>query len=133
MIPVIFINCKLFPFVDWIMSGRKQYETRTRNTMKSLLSWALGSRFLIAETGHGDPVVRCSVRIDIIRWVRSRSLWEKYREDCCIPSGCFYDWKPDTKVKYLYHLVDVEPVTPFTLPRSCKRHGRVWAEYTKED
>ena len=66
MTPVIFINTTSSPFVDDIIDGRKTYETRTRNTLKSLLTWALGERILIAETGHGDPVVRCSAVIDYI-------------------------------------------------------------------
>ena len=64
MIPVLFINCSGEPFVDWIIDGLKQFETRTRNTLKTLLSWALGRRILIAETGHGRPLVRCSAVID---------------------------------------------------------------------
>ena len=37
MIPVLFINCIRERFVDWIIGGLKQYETRTRNTLKKLL------------------------------------------------------------------------------------------------
>jgi hypothetical protein len=130
MIPVLFINCSGEPFVEEIMAHLKQYETRTRNTLKSLLSWALGERILIAETGHGRPLVRCSAVIDQVVEVRDRKTWEEYLESTWIPLGSKYDWKPDTKVKYLYHLTDVRPVAaPFRLPQSCRRHGRVWAEY----
>ena len=132
MTPVIFINCSREPFVNWIMDGLKQYETRTRNTLKSLLTWALGERILIAETGHGDPVIRCSAIIDEVIAVYTHEQWEEYLQFTWIPVGSEYDWKPNTKVKWLYHLKDVQPVKPFLLPRSCRRHGRVWAEYREE-
>lgn len=133
MTPVIFINCHGHPFVDDIIAGRKTYETRTRNTLKRLLQWALGERVLIAETGHGDPVVRCSAVIDRVVAVYTREAWEEYLQYTWVPVGSAYDWAPETKVKYLYHLTDVQPVDPFILPRSCHRHGRVWAEYREED
>lgn len=130
MIPVLFINCSGEPFVDWIIGGLKQFETRTRNTLKTLLSWALGERILIAETGHGRPLVRCSAVIDQVIAVYSREKWEEYLQSTWIPVGSKYDWQPTTKVKYLYHLSDVRPIAePFHLPQSCRRHGRVWAEY----
>lgn len=130
MIPVLFINCSGEPFIDWIIDGLKQFETRTRNTLKTLLSWALGERILIAETGHGRPLVRCSAVIDQVIAVYSREKWEEYLQSTWIPMGSKYDWQPTTKVKYLYHLSDVRPIAePFHLPQSCRRHGRVWAEY----
>ena len=128
MTPVIFINCSRYPFIDWIMSGAKRYETRTKNTMKTLMNCYLGKRFLLAETGYMDPLVRCSAVIDEVIAVYTREEWEKYCDDCMI-TGTDYDWQPDTKVKWLYHLADVKPVDPFRLPKSCRRHGRVWAEY----
>lgn len=129
MTPVLFINCQTESFVDKIMLRLKPYETRTRNTLKSLLSWAFGERILIAETGHGAPLVRCSAVIDHYIAVYTREQWEQYREQACIPVDSQYDWKPDTKVKYLYHLADVRNIAPFRLSMDCKRHGRVWAEY----
>ena len=130
MIPVLFINCSREPFVDWIIGGLKQFETRTRNTLKTLLSWALGERILIAETGHGRPLVRCSAVIDQVVAVYTREKWEEYLQSTWVQVGSQYDWQPNTKVKYLYHLSDVRPIAePFRLPQSCRRHGRVWAEY----
>ena len=128
MTPVIFINCSRHPFVWLIANGYKTYETRTRNTLKSLLTWSLGERILIAETGKGKPVVRCSAVIDHVKAVYTRSGWDELRPDTQVLVGSEYDWKPNTKVKWLYHLTDVQPVNAFTLPDSCKRHGRVWAE-----
>ena len=128
MIPVLFINCQGQPFVDQIMERLKTEETRTRNTLKSLMEWALGERILIAETGKGSPLVRCSAVIDRITAVYTREEWEKHRSQTQIAVGSKYDWKPDTKVKWLYHLSDVQPVEPFRITEGI-RHGRVWMEY----
>ena len=130
MIPVLFINCVRERFVDWIIGGLKQYETRTKNMLKSFLETYIGKRILIAEAGRGDPLVRCSAVIDQVIAVYDQATWDDYLEQTWIPVGSKYDWKPSTKVKYLYHLKDVHPVAkPFRLPRSCRRHGYVWAEY----
>lgn len=128
MIPAIFINCSRHPFIRQIMNFDKLYETRTRNTMKKLMESYLGERILLVETGNGDPIVRCSAVIDNVIAVYTKSDWEKYLP-YTMTAGTEYDWQPSTKVKWLYHLVDVKPVKPFALPRSCCRHGRVWAEY----
>lgn len=123
MTPVIFINCHGFPFIDDIMSGLKQYETRNRNTLGRFL----GERVLLAETGHGAPLVRCMATIDQITEVFTREKWEEYLEATWIPVGSSYDWQPDTKKKVLYHLSDVRPVEPFQLCNGV-RHGRIWME-----
>lgn len=125
MTPVIFINCTIEPYIDDIMCHLKEYETRNRNTLGRFL----GERVLLAETGHGDPLVRCSVRLDEIRSVRCKEDWDEYLGQTWVPVGSKHDWQPDTKVKWLYSLVDVEAIKPFRLPRSCRRHGRIWAEY----
>ena len=124
MIPVIFINCKRFPFVKDIMSYLKQFETRNRNTLGRFL----GERVLLAETGNGSPLVRCYATIDHYIEVYTREQWEEYLEASWVPVGSSYDWQPDTKKKVLYHLTDIQPVTPFRLS-SGRRHGRVWMEY----
>ena len=124
MTPVIFINCTVEPYVDDIMSFLKQYETRTRNTLGRFL----GERVLLAETGHGLPLVKCSAVIDEVISVTTQDEWEKYLELTWIPVGSIHDWQPDTKGKWLYHLADVKPVVPFWLGNDCRRHGRVWAE-----
>ena len=126
MASVIFINCKRFPFVEEIMSYLKQFETRNRNTLGRFL----GERIYLAETGKGSaPLVRCSAVIDEIIVVYTREEWERYLEQTWVPVGSSYDWKPETKKKVLYSLSDVQPVKPFRLPPSSRRHGRVWAEY----
>lgn len=129
MTPALFVNCSKHPFIDLMMTHRKPFETRTRNTLKSLLDSFLGEQILLAETGNGAPLAKATARIDYYIAVYTREEWEKYRDQVQIPAGSKYDWKPETKVKWLYHLTDVRPIEPFRLPQSCRRHGRVWAEY----
>lgn len=124
MIPIIFINSRSVPFVDMIMEGKKLYETRTRNVLKSAFEY--GNRFLIAETGNGKPVVRCSATIEAMHTLYTEEAWNRYRNLHAVPAGSEFDWKPDTKKKVLYHLTDVQPVEPF-VPEG-KRHGRTWME-----
>ena len=123
MIPIIFINCRLFPFLDMIIRGRKVYETRTRNMLRALV----GQRVMLAETGRGRPVVRCTAVVGTPVVVRSRKEWNRYRRSACIRAGSPFDWMPCTKVKYLYPLSDVVACSPFTPPEGV-RHGRVWME-----
>lgn len=122
-ISVLFINCSLFPFLDRIISLRKPWETRSRNTLRALI----GCRVYLAETGRRRPLVRCSAVIGAPLVIRSRKEWNQYRSACCITRGSQYDWKPWTKQKYLYPLLDVVPCSPFTPPEGL-RHGRVWME-----
>ena len=127
MTPVVFINSKSVPFVQMIIDGKKIFETRSRNVLRRLFD--TGSPFLIAETGSGKPIVRCSARIRSVIIIRTPEQWEQYRRFHMVPSGSEYDWKPDTKQKVLYELDNVVPVpVPFTPPEG-KRHGRVWMEY----
>ena len=122
---VIFINCQVEPFVQDIMDYLKQYETRNRNTLGRFL----GERILIAETGHGSPLVKCIATIDEIISLTTKEDWDEYLEVTYVPVGSKYDWQQDTKKKWLYHLTDIRPVKPFRLPKDCPRHGRVSAEY----
>ena len=128
MIPVVFINCSRFPFLDDILLFRKLYETRTRNMLKSLV----GQRVYLAQTGKGKPVVMASVVIGAPLLCESMAAWETVREACCIPEGSTYDWQADTKKKYLYPLYDVRRCSPFTPPEGV-RHGRVWMEYIPDN
>ena len=125
MLPIIFINCKKAPFVDFIIGGAKRYETRTKNTLGRFL----GEPVLLAETGHGRPVVKALAVIDEIISIRDKETWDEYK-DCSwlVPPGSEYDWQPDTKVKWLYYLKDIIPCTPF-VPKEGRRHGQVWMEY----
>lgn len=125
MTPIIFINCDKEPFVDDIIGYLKQYETRNRNTLGRFLDEPV----LLAETKRGrKPVVKALAVIDQIVSVTTKESWEEYLEQTWIPIGSEYDWKPDTKIKWLYHLKHVFPCTPF-IPPEGRRHGRVWMEY----
>ena len=125
MTPVIFINCKGHPFIREILAGQKWYETRTSDTLGRFA----GQRVLLAETGRGNPVVRCSATIRTPITVTNPWVWETfYRELSCIPKGSRYDWHPGTKIKYCYYLDDVKPITPAFVPEG-QRHGYVWMEH----
>jgi len=129
MIPAVFINCKHDPFIREIMNHNKLYETRTRNTLRRFR----GKRIILAETGNGRPVARCTAVIDQIIKVYTRSAWTTYFPHLGIAFDSKYDWKPCTKYKYLYHLTDVRPIErPFVLPED-RRHGHVWMEYHGEE
>ena len=125
MIPVVFINCRRYPFIGLIRLQLKLYETRTRNTLAALV----GQRVILAETGRGRPLAGCMATIGAPIVARSRSVWESLRRSACIDAGSSYDWQQDTKVKYLYPLLDVQPIMSFRVPEG-PRHGRVWMEYT---
>ena len=126
MIPVVFVNCRKYPFLSMIESGSKEYETRSRDTLKRLV----GCTVYLAETGKGKwPFVKISAKISEVVAVRTRFEYEKYRTRTQIKKGSMFDWTDSTKVKYLYKLTDVKPVPGFHLSPDCVRHGRVWAEY----
>ena len=125
MIPVVFINCSRFPFLSWILNRSKLYETRTRDTLRALV----GQRVYLAETGHGRrAIVKSSARIAYVFPVISAAAWQRLRPLYCVPSGSQYDWRPGTRIKYMYVLEDVRNVAPFPVPEGV-RHGRVWMEY----
>lgn len=123
--PIVFVNCKSVPFIDAIMNRSKVYETRSANTLRSLI----GERVLLCETGKGASMVRCSAVIKNAFPVNSFHEWDMFRYYTRIPLGSEYDWKPDTKVKWLYELMDVRPVPVPFHPKAGKMHGRVWMEY----
>lgn len=121
--PIVFINCSVFPFVQWIISGLKVYETRNRNTLKSLI----GKTVYLCETGKKEKVIRCKAIIAAVVKVQSKRYYERFRSECCIESGSVYDYIPG-KTKYLYLLTDIKPVKPF-VPENGIRHGYTWMEY----
>lgn len=129
MIPVLFINCSSFPFVDEIIKGNKIFETRSRDSLRFLV----GKRVMICQTGTGKSLVRCSARIVNAFPVSSFHEWDMFRDYTIVPALGPYDWKHDTKVKWLYELsnVIIESV-PFH-PAPGFRHGRVWMEYNGKE
>ena len=124
MIPVLFINCRKCPFISWIISGEKVFETRTRNTLKRFI----GQVVYLAETGNGKPVVKCLATITGVEIVRTRTQFERFRKLTMIEPKTEYDWTDGTTVKYLYRLENIYPVPDFVPPEDV-RHGRTWMEY----
>lgn len=124
MLPIIFINCDLFPFVDWIISGLKIYETRNRNTLKAFI----GQVVLIAETHKGKrPIVRCVAYIDSMEKVNIERF-NALREKTMVFPGSAYDLTDSSKTKCLYRLSYVYPI-PCFIPPEDVRHGYTWMEY----
>jgi hypothetical protein len=122
--PVVFINCKTEPFIDMIISGEKVAETRSRDTLRSLV----GKTVYLAETGHGKPVVKCSAQITNSIPCRCKADWKMFRKMTGIRPNSQYEWKPETKVKYLYMLASITPCKSFVPPEGT-RHGRVYMDY----
>ena len=122
MFPVVYVNCDVFPFISWIISGLKVYETRNRNTLKRFI----GQTVYLAETHKGKrPVVRCTAFIESVIVIDSLKAYNKYRPLTRVKKGSLYDFQPG-KVKYLYKLANVQPVAEF-IPEG-KRHGMTWLE-----
>jgi hypothetical protein len=97
---VLFINCKLFPFISWIVAGLKLYETRNRNTLKNII----GKRIYIAETGKNRrPIIRCLASICNPIVINSIKNFNRYRSQTKIKKGSCFDFIPGRK-KYLYPL-----------------------------
>ena len=120
----VFINCSRYPFIQWIIDRRKVYETRGRNMLGKLA----GRRVFLVETGKGRPVVRCSAVIGEGLKIESPFVWDCLRYSHRVEKDSVYDWKSETKYKWLYLLKDVQPVpVPFHPPEGI-RHGRVWME-----
>ena len=121
--PVVFINCKVYPFINLILSLAKAYETRNRNTLKSLI----GKRIWLCETGNGRKIVKGSAMIESVLIVEDKKTYNSFRKQTRIRKGSVYDWKQDTKRKYLYRLTDIKCCKPFE-PEEGKRHGFTWME-----
>ena len=122
---IIYVNCALFPFVSWIISGLKTYETRNRNTLKRFI----GKQVYLAETGKGKrPVVRCCCTIMDPVIVTDKKSYNRYRKQAMIEKGSIYDFTSSTKRKVLYPLSNVKAVKPFVVPDNAIRHGYTWCE-----
>lgn len=120
----IFINCKDQPFIRKIFDRDKLFETRTRNMLKRFA----GQRVLLVETGNGAPMIRGSARCGVGCPVTSAEQWDAIRTTTQVPAGSKYDWKDDTKIKWLYPMFNPVECEPLPLPADAVRHGRTWAE-----
>lgn len=124
----IYINCRLYPFIAWILSGWKPYETRTRNTLRALVC----QRVALIETGTGrTPTVRGYATIASAERVEYSDT--EARKAARILDTT-YDIRPDG-AKIFYLLTDVTPCKPYPVPADRVNHGRARTTYTepKED
>lgn len=122
---VVFINCSTHDFIDDIITGKKLYETRTKNTLQCLI----GKRVYLCETGKGKRLVKCTAIISEVITVKDRHTWEMYRDNLSIDPGSDFDWKDDTTVKYLYRMESVYRLPVPFIPVDGVMHGRVFMDY----
>lgn len=119
----IYVNSKKVPYARLIIDGKKIYETRTRNVLRSLI----GRRIAIVETGKGSPAIIGFVTIDGADYFEHEAF-ERIRSLTCIPAGGAYD--DLGKGKWCYKLSDpVKLDRPIPLPQDAVRHGRSWCEF----
>ena len=109
--------------MDDIGALLKRFETRNRD----MLGFLVGQRVILAESKNGKRQARYSVVIRSVTEVRSREQWDALRPLHRVPVGNMYDWKPGTKVKYLYELSGLRRLRPFTVPEGVPR-GRTGTE-----
>ena len=119
-IPGIYINCALFPFIKWIIQGKKIYETRNRNTLKRFI----GKTVYLVQTGKGKAIVIAIATIDSVLIVESKAAYNKLRKYTMVKRGSIYDFTDHTKRKYLYKLTNVQKLkNPFPVPVGSVKHG----------
>lgn len=124
---VVWINSSSAPFLDDICARLKPYETRSKNMLGALV----GQRVIFAESARGARLARCSGVIKSVLTVTSPEQWEALRPMHRVPVGNMYDWKPETKIKYLYEFANIRILRPFRIPEGIP-HGRSWMEYSNE-
>ena len=119
----IYINCRAYPFITWILSGAKLYETRTRNTLRALV----GQRVALIETGTGRaPTVRGYATITGAERVEYSDTQARKAARIL---GTTYDILPG-RAKIFYRLTDVQLCAPYPVPADRVNHGRAWTTYT---
>ena len=126
MIICIGINSSSTPFMRLIGTRQKILETRGKNMLGSLV----GQRVLLCETKQGGYLAMYSAVIRSARPVLSWEEWDWLRPQHCVPVGNKYDWKPGTRVKWVYEISGLRRLHPFLVPEGV-RHGRTWMEYNR--
>ena len=122
---VIGINSSSAPFMRDIGALLKRLETRSKN----MLGRYVGQRVILAETKQGGSLAMYSAVIRSARDIRTPEEWNALRPLHRVPEGnVLYDWKPDTRVKWVYELTDIRRLRPFMVPEGI-RHGRTCMEY----
>lgn len=118
----IYINCSRNPFIDWILSGSKAHETRSRDVLAPLV----GKKVYLIETGTASvPLVRAVA--DVVSSARVPFSDVAAREAAGI-MGTAYDIKPGSS-KVFYRLANVRRIDPFFAPVSRANHGRSYTEF----
>ena len=127
---VVWINSSSAPFLDDIEARLKPLETRSRNMLGRLV----GQRVVLAESARKQRLARCSVFIRSVRTVTTWEEWDALRPLHRVPVGNQYDWKPETKIKYLYELTNLRRLRPFRIPETgTVPRGRSYAEIKGKD
>lgn len=118
----VYINCRRSPFIDWIISCQKLYETRAKNVLAPLI----GKTVFLAETGRRSvPVVRASA---VIASAVSVPYEDAAMREQAMIAGTDYDILPG-RSKVFYKLANVRPVEPFPVPSIRINHGRSYTEF----
>lgn len=100
----IYVNSKSQPYAANLVSGRKSYETRTRDVFKSIFaSGSICEKVGIIETGNGFPVLLGTGYL-FCGFKAHGPLFEAFRSETCIPEGDEYDIQPGG-FKWMYHFI----------------------------
>lgn len=117
------------PFAQMIVDGVKTIETRTQDTLKSLV----GQRVAVVRTGHNGPFVIGYVTIESCHECKCQADWDMAIAETRVVRWSKYTWTTSTKKKFMYVLTNPERCTPYRMPQNAVRHGRVWAEWDEEE
>lgn len=115
----VYINCSQADFIGLMFSKSKLYETRGRDTLRSIAGYKVA---LVDSSGRvpmvrGFAVFRRSGRHD-----RTSKLW---------PLACLAGTTYDTDGPRWFYSVDhVQSCKPFPV-RVIRSHGRSWSEFTR--
>lgn len=124
----MFVNEDTAPYAQWIVSGQKLIETRTKNMLLPLV----GERVAIISTRKGrKPVVVGYANVQNYSFCPV-NLLDMWRRETMIPKGDTYDnlgTRNGKQGKWFYELYKAEPCNPFPLPSFAVRHGRSWCEF----
>lgn len=105
-----------------IATGRKLYETRTRN----MLSKCIGQRVALIQTGKGRPQIVGYADITGVEF-QTAAWMAANRNLTRIPAGSKFD--SDSRGKYCYKMENAVQCAPYELPETAVRHGRSWCEF----
>lgn len=118
----IYINCRRYPFVTWILDGWKPYETRTERALHPLI----GQRVFLIETGRGKSMIIGSATIASAQLVFYSDVLKRQQAQIL---GTDYDILPKS-YKWFYRMKDTEWLPkPIPAPETRKNHGRSYCTW----